>query len=67
MARSERQRWVEVFRISEPSPDSAAGHARSQHQQAMAIIRAFAKVGRVVRVEPDANGYSSIVLKARRA
>lgn len=64
---SERQRWVEIFLLPEPSSaENAATYARTKHGEARAVLEAFQKVGRVVRVEPAKYG-NGIALKARRA
>ena len=66
--RSERSRWTTVFTLPEPSVGDAsyAQHARDQHRQMLAVVKAFQKVGRAVRVEPG-EWSSSIVLRARKS
>ena len=62
--RSERSRWTQVFVL--PYPSGSVENAQAHHDQALAVVRAFARVGRVVRLE--ANDYSkTLILKARKA
>lgn len=64
---SERQRWTELMRISEPYPNEAgAKTALVRHQELLAVLKAFQKIGRVVRIEPAKYG-NGFVIKARRA
>jgi hypothetical protein len=62
--RSERSRWVTVFGLSEPNKSNADDFARQEHAKAIVIVRAFERVGRVVRVEVDGN---RLEFKARKA
>lgn len=64
--RSERSRWTQVFFIGEPDESTAAAYTRAEYQKARAIIVAFSKLGRVVRVEPSEHG-AGLVFKARKA
>lgn len=64
---TERQRWVQLHSIAEPTPTvDGAMRAKVEHQQLMAAIRAIHKIGRVVRIEPMKYG-NGFVVKARRA
>ena len=59
---SERQRWVRLYAFSirkTNNPEwSAAAYDHAQH-----IVSAFAKIGRIVRLETESG---MLVLKARR-
>jgi hypothetical protein len=64
---SERQRWVQIFVLGKPIANvEGAAYAERKHEQLYAVADAFAKVGRVIRVEPSQHG-SGLVFKARRA
>ncbi len=65
--RSERQRWVKVFTLTQPWPNEEGGkRARAQHDELLAVVKAFAAVGRVIRIEPSKFG-EALVFKARKA
>ena len=65
--KSERQRWVQVFELPRPSRDSTVDTVRAYYDQLDAVVRAFDKVGRVIRVVPNEYGNGFIVFKARRS
>lgn len=66
--RTERSRWVNVFMLPEPSvgSEAAAEQAREKHRQALAVVKAFEAVGRVVRLE-SANYGPTIIFRARKS
>lgn len=63
--RSERSRWVTILTIGRPGPNEQGGkEGHAKHNEAHAVVEAFQRVGRVVRVEVQ---YQALVFKARRA
>lgn len=68
--RSERSRWATIFTINSPAaisdPHERAAFALAKHEQLAAVVSAFDKVGRAVRIEPGRYG-SSLDIKARRS
>jgi hypothetical protein len=59
---------VEIYTLGEPSTDPSLVHGtKNRHRELAAIVRAFGRVGRVVRVEESRFGGTSLVFKARRA
>lgn len=63
--RSERSRWVQIFGLSEPHEANEKNSQKNEFQKARAVVTAFERVGRVVRVETD--GLNGLVFKARKA
>lgn len=61
--RSERSRWVQIFALCEPNKANTDGFAQHEHQKAQAVVRAFARVGRVVRVDVENN---LLIFRARK-
>lgn len=65
--RSERSRWVTIFTLPRPIFDAdGTKRAVEYHDQLLAVVKAFEKVGRVVRVETAEYG-NGLILKARKA
>lgn len=65
--RSERQRWTAIFTLYEKGESElSAKEAKQQHHELFAVVSAFEKVGRIVRVETTGYG-KTLSLKARRA
>jgi hypothetical protein len=63
---SERQRWVHLIYVGIPSEGLNTNGIRQKMLEASAIVEAFEKVGRVVRIE-RAKSSSGFVLKARKS
>jgi hypothetical protein len=63
--RSERSRWTTIYTLPQPSAGSGPT-AVAHHDEAVAVVKAFEAVGRIVRVESAKYG-EGLVLKARRA
>lgn len=64
---SERARWTQIYFLSEPGvSEQSAAYAKQKHGELRAVVEAFEKVGRVVRVEVSQHG-SGLIFKARRA
>lgn len=64
--RSERSRWTTVYTLGRPHETLKVEIAQTAHDELLAVAKAFAAVGRVIRVEPAKYG-TGLVFKARRA
>jgi hypothetical protein len=62
--RSERSRWVQVYYLPVPQESSSLAWTVRNYEQARAVVQAFEKVGRVVRVEVVAG---ALIFRARKA
>jgi len=62
--RQEKQRWVQVARLSRPDGLNVDPVQR-RFDMAHEVVKAFAKVRRVTRIEDD--GYGGLRVMARRA